>query len=796
MKKRPEDQETTLEYPSSLPEGWKKTGEQGLTAQEAAGRKRNVLPRDDGKSTIRIVTENVFTLFNGLNLLLAAALILVGSYRNMLFMMVVLFNTGIAIVQEIRSRNTIRRLKLLHTPRVRVIREGRELEIAPEDAVEGDLMVLRSGDQVVADSIVLSGGGRAMESLLTGESDDIPKAENDWLYSGSFLTEGKILCQLVYVGEESYVGRLTKEAKTSRKAESGLIREMRRLIRWDSAILLPLGALLFLKQTLWQKVDIAAAVPPTVAAMLGMIPEGLILLTSMAMAVGVMRLARRQVLVQELYGIESLARVDTLCLDKTGTLTSGRMRTDVIEPVACGTEEAKAALGKFLGAFDDRSGTLDALRAAVTLGMETPTAVQPFSSARKKSAASFADGKTLILGAPEYVLGDEYGAELSARVEALTGQGRRTLILAEAEGEIQGDQLPAVSRTLAILALTDEIRAHAEDTVRYFREQGVTLKVISGDNPATVSRVAALAGMEGWDRAVDARTLDTPEKMAQACEEYTVFGRVTPEQKKVLVEALKAKGHTVAMTGDGVNDIAALRTADCSIAMEAGADAARHAAQLTLLDNDFGAVPAIVLEGRRVINNITRSATLFLTKTIFSFLLSLLTMVLPGAYPFQPIQMSLVSACTVGVPGFFLAMEASRERIRGDFLRTVLYRALPGGVAVALCSTLAMMLTWIGWDPAICSTLATWIAAMIGAVVLARVCWPFNLARGLVTAGAVAMFVFSAEVFGPLFFLVNLTGGQWAVLTGLVAMGVGIYIATAMLEKKKQREKKTAAAQG
>ena len=781
----------TLQYPSELPKGWKRTNDQGLNAGEAEKRKKNILPRDDGKPTARIITENVFTLFNGLNLLLAAALILVGSYRNMLFMMVVIFNTGISIVQEVRARNTIRKLKLLHAPKVRVIRDGREEVIAPEAAVEGDLMVLRGGDQVVADSIVLSGGGRAMESLLTGESDDIPKTEGDWLYSGSYLTEGKILCQLVYVGEESYVGRLTKEAKAGKKAESGLMKEMNRLIQLVSAILLPLGLLLFLKQTLLQHLSMESAVPSTVAAMLGMIPEGLILLTSMALAVGVVRLGRKDVLVQELYGIEGLARVDVLCLDKTGTLTTGRMRTDRVEPVDGTEEEARAALSRFLGAFDDRSGTLQALREAVTPGMETPIAIQPFSSARKKSAASFADGKTLILGAPEFVLGQKYGGELKGRVSGLSSEGRRVLILAEASGVIQGDSLPEPGRTLALCSLTDEIRPHVRETTEYFREQGVTLKVISGDNPATVSRIAERAGLEGWDRAVDARELTDERRILEACEQYTVFGRVTPEQKKLLIEAMKSKGHTVAMTGDGVNDIPALRTADCSIAMAEGSDAARNAAQLTLLNSDFSAVPDIVLEGRRVINNITRSATLFLTKTIFSFLLSLLTLVLPVAYPFQPIQMSLVSACTVGLPGFFLALEASRERIRGRFLRTVLMRALPGGVAVALCALLSMLITLFGWAPETCFTLATWMAGIIGVLVLGRVCWPLNLARAGVTVGAAAVFALSAILFEKVFLLVHLRGVEWAALAGLTALGVAAYILTAWLERKLAGRRKT-----
>ena len=785
----PENREG-LHLPTEKPEGWRETPETGLEPDGLAGRKRNLLPKDDGKPTAKIITENLFTLFNGLNLLLALALIWVGSYRNLLFLMVVICNTGISIIQEVRARNTIRRLKLLNAPRAHVIREGRELTVASAEVAEGDLLVLRSGDQIVADCLVRSGSGRANESLLTGESDDIPKREGDWLYSGSYLTEGKICCQAVYVGAESYAGRLTREAKRRKKVQSGLMKEMKRLIRWDTMALLPMGALLLAKQLFLQQQPLSRVVPTTVAAMLGMIPEGLILLTSLAMAAGVLRLGRKQVLVQELYGIEGLARVDVLCLDKTGTLTTGRMRMEKLEPVECGEEEAREALRRFLGAFDDRSGTLQALREAVGSGTEEPVAVQPFSSRRKKSAASFADGKTLILGAADYVLTEDArtGAkDIPERISAWTAEGRRAILLAEAEGEISGEVLPPVTRVLAVCALADEVRPHAEETTRYFREEGVTLKVISGDDPATVSRVAKLAGIPEWDRAVDARNLRTDAEMQEACEQYAIFGRVTPEQKKMLVEALQAKGHTVAMTGDGVNDIPALRASDCSIAMAEGADAARNAAQLTLLGSDFASVPEIVLEGRRVINNITRSASLFLTKTIFSFLLSLLALVIPGLlYPFQPIQMSLVSACTVGVPGFLLAMERSRERIQGSFLENVFRRALPGGVAVALCAQLAMMLTWVGWSPEVCSTLATWIAGMMGVTVLVRTCWPFDLMRGCVTAGALAMFVTCASALGKVFFLTGLQGVEWAALTGLTALGVGLYIGTYFLEKRQR----------
>ncbi|MBR2823089.1 MAG: HAD-IC family P-type ATPase [Clostridia bacterium] len=785
--------ERELKLPDSLPADFAYTPESGLTGPEAERRKgagmANTPPQDGGKTTAQIVLGNVFTFFNALNLLLAAALILVGSWRNLMFLGVVVTNTGIAILQEWKARNTIRRLKLLNAPKVHAIRDGRETEITSGEAVAGDILVLRGGDQAVADGIVLRGGGRAMEGLLTGESDAIAKKEGDWIYSGSYLTEGKVFYQLVYVGEESYVSRLSHEAKQIRKPYSGLMGEMEKLIRLDACVLLPLGALLFLKQFFLQHVPLGQAVPTSVAAMLGMIPEGLMLLASIAMAVGVVRLGRKQVLVQELYGIEGLARVDTICLDKTGTITTGRLQADEIVPLAGTEEETKAALSRFLGAFDDSSATLKALGGAVAPGAEKPVAIQPFSSERKKSAASFRDGKTLILGAPEFVLAREVPGDIREKISARTREGKRVLLLAEGDGTIQGDVLPAVSRPLALCCLRDEIRPHARETIQYFKDQGVAVRVISGDHPETVSRVARAAGIDGAEKAVDARGLDTPEKIREACRTCTVFGRVTPGQKKQIVEAMKAEGHTVAMTGDGVNDIPALRAADCSIAMAEGADAARHAAQITLLKSDFGVVPEIVQEGRRIINNITRSATLFLTKTIFSFLLSLLTLALPGMYPFQPIQMTLVSACTVGIPGFFLALEPSRERIRGRFLETVIRRALPGGVAVAVCATLAMLLTRAGWSPEACSTLATGAAGAMCLIALGRACVPFDLTRALVLAGSAGLFSALALTLGSVFFLTPLTGAQYGALAGLSALGAGIYALTDILEKR-QRAKR------
>ena len=787
-------EKVSLRLPSELPAGFAVTASGGLSAAEAARRKENgqanVIHGETGKPIRRIITDNVFSFFNLLNFGLAACLLLVGSYRNLLFLGIVILNTMISIIQEIRAKRTIERLKLLNAPRVCVLRDGQEVTLTPEETVAGDLVVLRAGDQVVADAVVTEGSGSAMESLLTGESNPIRKEKDSWLYSGSYITEGKLTAQLVYVGDESYAGRLTEETRRAGRGRSGLMNEVERLIRWDTMVLVPLGILLLLDHYFLQDMDLKDAVPKAVAAMLGMIPEGLMLLTSVALAAGVVKLARKKVLVQELCGIETLARVDVLCLDKTGTITSGRMTLDRLVPVEADEEETRRQLSRFLGAFDERSSTLDVLRSVVKPGTEKPVAVLPFSSVRKKSAASFDDGKTLILGAPNFVLRDHYPDAVRAQAEALTGEGCRLVVLAEADGRVSADDAPEVRRILALIAIRDEIRPHAADTLRYFREEGVTIKVISGDDPRTVSRIARQAGIEGWDRFIDLTDIRTREELEEASGKYTVFGRVTPEQKKQLIQALHDRGHSVGMTGDGVNDIPAMKAADCSIAMAEGADAAKNSAQLTLLSSDFSVVPDILLEGRRVINNITRSASLFLTKTIFSLLLSLLSLLLRGAYPFEAIQMSLVSSLTVGGPGLFLALEPSRERIRGNFLRTVLFRALPGGLAITMCAAIAMQLT--RWDMPMkeCSSIAVWVAGMIGVVVLFRACVPLTRLRRMVVLGSLTGFIVVAACFGSIFLMVPLSVRGTAAAAALTLLGIGIVYGSAYLIRKRQAGRK------
>ena len=789
----------TLHIPSGTPENYVPTADTGLTPEEVATRQRdglsNKVKADSGKSVWQILMSNFFTLFNLLNFALAACLLLVGSYRNMLFLGVVFSNTLIGTIQELRAKHTIEKLKLLNAPQAHAIRNGEEITCTPDELVQDDLVVLRAGDQVVADAIVRSGGGAANESLLTGESDAIGKHAGDWLMSGSYITEGKFVAQLVHVGSASYAAELTREAKTIKRPNSVLMTELNQLVRRISVILVPLGLLLFCKQYFLNHAALTAAIPTTVAAMIGMIPEGLILLTSVALAVGVVKLGRHQTLVQELYGIETLARVDVLCLDKTGTITKGEMQMEKMIPVDADEDTLRSSLAKFLGAFETSNGTLKAMTDAVKPAKVHPIATLPFSSKRKKSAVSFPEGDTLILGAPSFVLEDHFPDDLRQTIDTYTAEGFRVLALARGEGCVTDTDAPPVTQVLGLICLSDALRENAADTLAYFRQQGVTIKVISGDDPRTVSSIAKRVQLEGWERWVDATTLTTESQLRDAAEKYTVFGRVTPMQKKQLVEVLKSNGHSVAMTGDGVNDIPALKTADCSIAMAGGADAAKHAAQLTLLNADFASLPLVVDEGRRVINNITRAASLFLVKTLYSFALSVITLLFPLNYPFQPIQLTLISSVTIGIPTFFLALEPNRERVQGKFLETVMRNAVPGAAGVTLCAIAAMVMAHFGHNATVISTMATMAAGTVGLMVLTSVCLPFTLMRGtllgVMTLGFVIAVLFAGKTF--LIDVFALTPRAWLVLVTVQVLSALVMVLMRKglnrhLEKKRPKQ--------
>lgn len=769
----------------------------GLTAKEAerlaAEGKANAMPRLKEGGVAEIIKRNVLTLFNLLNVVLAALLLWVGSYRDMLFVGVVVSNILIGAIQELRAKRTHDRLKLLSESKVRAMRDGVEVELAPGALVLGDVVNLARGEQIPADAVVLCGGASADESLLTGESVPVPKREGDTLFSGSFLTEGVVTARLVAVGADSYAGKLQMSARKVKRGDSALMKDMNRLIRYISIAIVPIGCLMYWKLRSGLDLIQPEAVTKTVASVLGMIPEGLILLTSIALAVGVVKLGKRKALVNELYGIESLARTDVVCMDKTGTLTSGEMTLEETEPLD-GTEpdEIARCLGALLASADEATPTTAALSAAYPKweGMEAARVV-PFSSERKWSAASFEGFGAVVLGAPEKTLNGQ-PAELAREKAAL---GLRVLALLRSDAALEGETLPAGLRPIALLCLRDSLRTKVCETVRYFGEQGVSLKVISGDSPLTVSSVAQDAGVPDADRMIDLSSLSSPVDYRALSREYTVFGRVSPEDKRELISAMKADGHGVAMVGDGVNDIPALKAADCSIAMAGGSDAASRVAQITLLNADFEIMPEIVLEGRRVINNITRASSLFLVKNIYSFVLSLLLLALPFAYPFAPIQLTLVSALTIGFPSFVLALQPSRERVHGGFLKNVISRALPGGLCVALLSIAVLALQDVlGFTEESVNTLCTLLAGYSGLTVLLLTCLPLNLLRGVLVLLMAGAFVLAVTFLPAVFYLEPLSGSQWWVLLGflvlapLMQVGLGALIRGISPRSERRRE--------
>ena len=757
----------------------------GLTQEEVRARREqgrtNTMPRRTEGGVADILRRNVLTLFNLLNLCLAGLLLWVGSHRDMLFLGVVLSNTLIGTIQELRAKRTHDRLQLLSEGRVRVMRDGVECRLSPQELVLDDVVLLSRGDQIPADATVLSGAGEADESLLTGESAPVSKAAGDTLYSGSFLVSGSVAARLTAVGADSYAGQLQLSARRVKRAQSELMRDMRRIIRWVSVLIVPIGAAMFSRQYASVDLGLRDAVTGTVASMLGMIPEGLILLTSVSLAAGVVALGRRNALVNELFGIETLARTDVVCMDKTGTLTSGEMvldRTLALNGVP--PEEIAAYMAALLRASADETPTVRALAEAFS-AVSAPEIVQavPFSSARKWSAAQAEGLGSVVLGAPERLL----KGEALKQAQALAAQGLRVLVLLCAPAPLCGEALPEGLVPAALLCLRDALRPNVQKTVRYFGEQGVTLKVISGDSPLTVSHAAAAAGVPGADRMVDLSTIEGEKDYTALSRHYTIFGRVSPQDKQGLIEALRKDGHGVAMVGDGVNDIPALKAADCSIAMAGGSDAACRVAQITLLDADFDVMPRIVLEGRRVINNITRAASLFLVKNIFSLLLSVLLLIFPFAYPFAPIQLTLVSSLTIGIPSFVLALQPSRDRVSGSFLRNVIMRALPGGVCTAaLIIPLMAFSDGLGFSQDVVSTLSTLIAGYSGLVVLFLTCLPLNALRGGLVAAMAALFAGAVLLLPQVFYLSPVSGGQWwvlaaaAVLAPLIQIGLGALV--------------------
>lgn len=793
----------------------------GLTNEQVQERiaegKVNVNENPNTRTYKQIILENTLTFFNFLNIALLVLVLFVRSYKNSMFMGIIVINTVIGIIQEIRAKKTIDKLAILTESKTVVLREGKKWSISTEKLVLDDLIFLKTGDQVPADVKVLEGTVEVNESLLTGESDNLSKSQGDELFSGSFVTSGEACCQVIHVGKDNYASQITSEAKEFKRHNSELRNSLNAILKVISIIIVPLGAMLFYKQYMIVGDTLKDSVVNMVAAVLGMIPEGLVLLTSVALTLGSMVLATKKTLVQELYCIETLARVDTLCLDKTGTITEGTMKVEDVqlydtaqttvvqhtakfdpetgEPVqnvpalkpevtvsaekengqiqetvnseTLSQEERQKLqeidhiMGNMMSVLHDQNATADALRKRFPSRNDLKLIhAIPFSSDRKYSGAVFEGRGTYLMGAAQFLF-PEGNEELLEHCSSYAQEGYRILVLAHSEQETKGTERPTGLEPLGLFLITDVIREEAPDTLAFFDSQGVDLKVISGDDPVTVSAIAKKAGLKNANHYIDATTIKTSEEMQRAVAECSVFGRVTPQQKKQMVQALQSQKHTVAMTGDGVNDVLALKEADCSIAMAAGSDAAKNIANVVLLDSNFGAMPHIVNQGRRVVNNIRSAASMFLIKTIFSVLLSLITIFFGDAYPFEPIQMSLISACAVGIPTFLLTQENNYNKIDHTFLRHVFMNAFPAAVTITGCVfTIMLICQDVYHSNVMLNTACVLVTGWNYMSALRTVYSPLNTYRKVIIYGMQFAFFISAVVLQDLLTLGSLEFGM------------------------------------
>ena len=746
-----------------LPQSQDSAPLRGLSAQQAEALRAQGLSNQQsdtgGKSAGEIIRSNALTFFNLIFVVIAVLLCLVGSYRNLTFLPVVIGNTLIGIFQELRAKHILDKMSLLHAPHAVALRDGMEQKLAANDLVRGDIVVLSAGDQIPADATVLQGSVQVNEALLTGESDEIEKEPGSELLSGSFVVAGRCYARLDKVGDESYIAKLTREAKAVQTGEqSEMIRSLDKLVKFVGIALIPIGITLFVQGFFFNDQSFRNSIVSMVAAVLGMIPEGLYLLASVALAVSSMRLAHKKVLLHDMKSIETLARVNVLCVDKTGTITENSMSVkDMIPTKEYDAEkmpELNGLLSDFVGAMSSDNSTMEALKDYFKKKTEqSASKVVPFTSVTKYSGVMFGE-KSYVIGAPEFVLREDYDT-YKPDISEYARKGYRVLVFGSYDAALDGGKLTGKVLPMAYVLLANPIRKEAPETFAYFAEQGVEVKVISGDNPLTVSEVAKEAGIVNAEEYVDATTLQTDEDIANAIAKYTVFGRVTPGQKRQFVQALKDQGKTVAMTGDGVNDVLALKDADCSVAMASGSDAACQAAQVVLLESNFACMPSVVLEGRRVVNNIQRSASLFLVKNIFSFLLSLFSVVFMMSYPLKPSQISLISMFTIGIPGFFLAFQPNKDVIKGHFLTNVVLKALPAGLTDVLAvAAMAVFGQTFGLGETDISTAGTMLLAIVGFMILFKICEPFNWLRGCVWVGSV-IGLLGCSIFLPKLFAIT-----------------------------------------
>lgn len=738
----------------------------GLTSQQVQEHRlhgwTNQSVEPPSKTTKEIIHENVFTYFNLIFAVLAVLLILVGSFRDLTFLPVIIANTLIGIVQEIRAKQVLDKLTMLNAPHAMVVRDGKRSMIDAEDLVIDDIVIFKAGNQVCADAVVSAGEVQVNESLLTGEADEITKRRGDKLMSGSFIVSGQCHARLERVGADSYISKLTLQAKEMQSGEqSEMIRSLDKLVKWVGVAIIPIGLVLFSQAFFFQHDGFRESVTSMIAAVIGMIPEGLYLLASVALAVSSVRLAQKKVLLHDMKCIETLARVDVLCVDKTGTITENTMKVqDVIETDAYDAEKMeplRTLISDFAAAMTNDNITMAAVKEYFTASSgKSPVSKTGFSSSTKYSSVTFSDG-AYVLGAPEFVLQEKYG-DYAEEITEHASTGARVLVFGTYDGEVSGKPLDHGIIPLGFVLLANPIREAAKKTFEYFAEQGVEVKVISGDNPVTVSNVARQAGIRNAEKYADASELRDEKDLRKAVLNNTVFGRVTPDQKRKFVRILKEAGHTVAMTGDGVNDVLALKDADCSIAMASGSDAAAQASQLVLLESDFSCMPEVVMEGRRVVNNIQRSASLFLVKNIFSFLLSLISLVFMFTYPLEPSQISLISMFTIGIPAFFLALEPNKNIIKGHFLTNVFLKALPAAVTDALAvGALVIFGRTFDVNSTDISTAATMLLAIVGFMILYKISAPMNKIRTGILGGCIVGLLFCSIFLNNLFAITGMT---------------------------------------
>lgn len=751
------------------------------------------------KSTAEIIRDNVCTVFNLLNVIIAVALALVHAWSNLFFIFIIIVNTLIGIYQEIKAKKLVEKLSLLSMPVAHVLRDGRELEVHPDSVEKGDVLLLESGNVICADSRVLSGSAEINESVLTGESRPVLKRAGDDLLSGSSVISGKCRAEVIHTGEENYAAKLVSEVKKYKSANSELMSSMKKVTRITSFFIVPLGIIAFLEALLVRNMTIADAVISSSAGLLGMLPKGLVLLMSVGLAIGVIRLSKKNVLVQELYSLENLAHCDVLCLDKTGTLTVGHMEVEQVIPLGCDKARAQQLLASYVSASEDNNATFCALKEyCAHAAPQRAFAGVPFSSARKWSSVTLENGEYLVLGAYER-LGLKGDMPLQFREQMQ--QGKRVLFAGITRQKPQADgELCAVEPAAAVI-IADPLRKNAKDTIAYFERQGVEVKVISGDDPVTASAVAARAGIKNAQRCIDLSNA-APEDVKNAADKYTVFGRVSPEQKKLLVTALQEKGHSVGMTGDGVNDLLAMKQADCSVAIGQGSDAARQTAQLVLLDSDFAVLKDVISEGRRVVNNITKSAGVFFIKTLYSVFITLWCVIFNLPFPFIPIQITLIDLVIEGFPSFFMSLERNDKPVRSKFLPSAIGAALPNAVAVTVCCiVLTMAGSSLGIEQSQIGLVTYLTLGAISVMGVVKASLPFNWLRGglctvsaLGYVGAVAILpnLFKLPARNPgLFSLLRLESSSVLPLIMSILAGIIITLACeliiAAVRRKKQK---------